>query len=125
MGYILSPSVAKKLSTTVIPVRVSADAWEDFCRSGVFGSFRCLYPRPIEPAVFPSTLDYAAAKKSASKKTIKLAFNNVAAFVRKYKVPFAFEYLEECASKLIEKKSVINFVDTKPFNTALTKHHNE
>ena len=106
-------------------MRVSADAWEDFCRSGVFGSFRCLYPRPIEPAVFPSTLDYAAAKKSASKKTIKLAFNNVAAFVRKYKVPFAFEYLEECASKLIEKKSVINFVDTKPFNTALTKHHNE
>lgn len=116
MAYLITRTVAAKMPAAVVPVRVAADYWGDHYRAGVFTSFRCLYPSVAQPATFRSTLDYSATAKSATKRLLATSLNRAAATVRLVKFPFLFQYLEKRDQERLNKKSLLRFVDAKPFN---------
>ncbi|MCC3155061.1 glycosyltransferase family 25 protein [Hymenobacter sp. BT770] len=117
MAYVMTPAVATKMLAATLPVRVPADAWGSHYRNGAFTSFRCLYPKPVEPAIFPSTLDYAATIQSPARQQLTLLVNKVSAIVRRKRIPFLLQYLDKRNKKRMDNKSAIRFVTTSPFNT--------
>jgi GR25 family glycosyltransferase involved in LPS biosynthesis len=116
MAYVLPRAVAAKLSKAVIPVRVAADYWGDHYLSGAFASFRCLYPNPAQPATFRSTLDYATTIKSTSRQLLTALFSSAATIIRRFKLPYLYQFLEDRDRKRLEKKAILHFIDSKPFN---------
>ncbi|UYZ61359.1 glycosyltransferase family 25 protein [Hymenobacter weizhouensis] len=107
MAYIITRSVAEKMADILMPISVQPDYWGVYYEKGAFKSFKCLYPIQAKPAAFRSTLDYASASSLKSR---------LASFVRNYKVPFLYSYLEKRSQNLIDQKHAINMIEKKPFH---------
>jgi len=116
MAYLMPRAVAARMPGIVVPVRVAADYWGDHYRAGAFASFRCLYPSIAQPAAFRSTLNYSATARSATQRLLASFLNTGAAAVRLVKFPLLFQYLEKRDKQRLDKKSLLRFVDAKPFN---------
>ncbi len=107
MAYIVTYDVAKKLKDILMPIRIQADYWSAYYAVGGFSSFRCYYPVVAYPAVFRSTLDYAAATTF---------FSKAAAVVRRYNIPLLVGYLNRRADSILRKAYVFKLVDKPAFN---------
>lgn len=116
MAYVLPRAVAARLPAVTMPVRVAADYWGDHYQQGAFRSFRCLHPIPVQPAEFRSTLDYAATQKSFWRQALTGFASHAATLVRKTRFPFLFSYLQHRDQQRLDKKYILRFVDTAPFN---------
>ncbi|WP_201986786.1 glycosyltransferase family 25 protein [Hymenobacter rubidus] len=116
MAYVMPRAVAARLPRTAVPVRVAADYWGDHYRNGAFQSFRCLHPVPVHTASFRSTLDYAATQKSWPRQALTKLAGYGAALVRKTRFPFLFSYLETRDRQRLDKKHILRFVESAPFN---------
>jgi len=107
MAYVITKKVAQKLPGLILPVSVAADYWGTFYNRGGFTSFRCVYPLPVKPALFPSIIDYPDAKTFKSK---------LAAWVRRNKIPMLTSYLNKRSQNLIDQKYIFHLVEDVPFN---------
>lgn len=106
MAYVITKDVAHRMLQVGFPVHGPADYWGGFFSRKAISYFRCVYPMPVKPASFRSVIDYAPAKTLQSK---------LAAFVRKYRVPFLFSYLLRKDKRFIEKKSKVVLSNDLPF----------
>lgn len=106
MAYVVTAGVAGKMARAIMPVSVLPDSWASYYERGAFESFRCVYPVTVMPALFRSTLGYAAEKAFKSR---------VAAFIRRNNLPVISTWLEKRSQRIINNKYLFRFLDLPPF----------
>lgn len=58
-AYVITREACQRMAETVLPVRVTADDWEFFCKQGAIDRLRCVVPMPVvNTANFRSTIDF-------------------------------------------------------------------
>jgi len=96
IAYVVHKEAAMNMVRVIMPLKTCSDDWGTHYKNRGFTSFRCLYPSPVKPNNFKSSIDYINPKSKIG----KLAY-----MVDKYKIPVFYQLLAY-RRKLIMKKQM-------------------
>ena len=103
-SYIVQKEAAKNIVRINMPFIGMTDSFDIFYKNGGFSSFRCLYPPPVKPKNFKSSIDYF---KPQSK------LGEILNFIDKYKIPVFYQliaYRRELFQRSLRKYILVNDV---------------
>lgn len=85
VAYVISKKASKRLADFAVPIKTSADHWGYFLDQNIIQKIRCIYPMPVNTSDFKSSIDYLAKDSLLGK---------LSAFIDKYKLFPAFQFLK-------------------------------
>lgn len=100
-GYIISSGAARGLAENLLPVSCEPDAWRVFSGLGAFASIRCVYPTPVNPAGFKSTI--AATAQSSFRR-------NITGLIDRWQIPFVSRMFRDYRMKSVAERSRVEIV---------------
>jgi glycosyl transferase family 25 len=106
-AYMIRIDACRRFLEFLFPIHATPDAWPLFYENKVINSMRCIYPRPVDTALFKSTVGYISPRSSLGK---------LLAFIDRYKVFPAYQYLKYRRQKIKDQRYVYKMTDEKsPF----------
>lgn len=103
-GIVITREACKSLVKVIPPIRLGPDDWGAFYKIGGIESFRCVYPRPLDLALFKSTI------ASTIQSSFRAKFTQ---FVDDKKIPPFYQVLKFFRSRNLREMLTVEFVEEK------------
>lgn len=104
-AYVIGREVAEKMSRTIIPVSVAADAWDYYYQKKCIKRLYVHYPMETETKDFKSTIEYFSEASLMSR---------LSRVVDKYKIPPLYQIFRYKRKKFREKVTSQIFLTSEP-----------
>ena len=106
-AVILTKGAAEGIIRVNTPIVAIADSWDYFYTQGGIKQVRCIYPTPVHPADFKSTIEYTSLTFKKSNFIPKIL-----SFIDKHKIFPVYQMLKYKRKKRRIKRESIAFVDS-------------